>query len=146
MGSICAGHSTLDQSPITGESVPVEKEAGDSVFAGSINGDGALEVEVTKLANDTTMARVVEMVEEAQSQKSPSQTFAEKFERRFVPMYFGRRGFGGDRAAAFGLAVLGNRVAARDFHSGGGVAVRSGTRNAGGGSWPESARPRATAF
>ena len=79
------GRSSLDQSPITGESVPVEKEPGAPVFAGSINGDGALEVEVTKLAKDTTMARVVQVVEEAQSQKSPTQSFAENFERVFVP-------------------------------------------------------------
>ncbi len=84
-GTIVKGSSTLDQSPITGESVPVEKTVGETVFAGSINGDGALEVEVKKLAQDTTMARVMEMVEEAQSQKSPTQTFAEKFERVFVP-------------------------------------------------------------
>ncbi|PQV62437.1 Cd2+/Zn2+-exporting ATPase [Abditibacterium utsteinense] len=84
-GTISKGASWLDQSPITGESVPVEKAVGDAVFAGSINGDGALEVEVTKLAQDTTLSRVLEMVEEAQSQKSPTQTFAENFERRFVP-------------------------------------------------------------
>ena len=84
-GQVLVGRSTLDQSPITGESVPVEKEPGANVFAGSINGDGALEVEVKKLAGDTTMARVVQMVEEAQSQKSPTQTFAENFERVFVP-------------------------------------------------------------
>ena len=84
-GKITQGHSTVDQSPITGESVPVEKEAGDSVFAGSLNGDGSLEVEVTKLASDTTMARVIKMVEEAQSQKSPTQTFTDKFERVLVP-------------------------------------------------------------
>lgn len=84
-GRITAGRSAVDQSPITGESVPVEKVAGETVFAGSINGDGALEVEVTKLAGDTTMARVLEMVEEAQSQKSPTQTFTDKFEKIFVP-------------------------------------------------------------
>ncbi len=88
-GTIAKGSSSLDQSPITGESVPVEKGVGDAVFAGSINGDGALEVGVTKLANDTTMARVMAMVEEAQSQKSPTQTFAENFERIFVPTVLG---------------------------------------------------------
>jgi Cd2+/Zn2+-exporting ATPase len=88
-GVITSGASSLDQSPITGESVPVEKGVGEAVFAGSINGDGALEVEVKKLAKDTTMARVMEMVEEAQSQKSPTQTFAEKFERIFVPCILG---------------------------------------------------------
>lgn len=84
-GEVTSGQSSVDQSPITGESIPVGKEPGAAVFAGSINGDGALEVKVSKLAKDTTMARVVQMVEEAQSQKSPSQTFAENFERIFVP-------------------------------------------------------------
>ena len=88
-GLIVQGASSVDQSPITGESVPVEKTVGETVFAGSINGDGALEVEVKKLAKDTTMARVMKMVEEAQSQKSPTQTFAEKFERVFVPCVLG---------------------------------------------------------
>lgn len=88
-GTVKQGRSAVDQSPITGESLPLEKDEGDGVFAGSINGDGALEVEVTRLAQDTTMARVIEMVEEAQSQKSPSQTFAEKFESVFVPIVLG---------------------------------------------------------
>lgn len=85
-GKITVGRSAIDQSPITGESVPVEKNVGDGVFAGSINGDGALEVEVTKLAKDTTMSRVIKMVEEAQSQKSPTQTFTDRFETIFVPI------------------------------------------------------------
>ena len=84
-GVISKGASAVDQSPITGESVPVEKNTGDNVFAGSINGDGSLEVEVKKLAKDTTMARVIKMVEEAQTQKSPTQTFTDKFERILVP-------------------------------------------------------------
>ena len=84
-GVISKGSSAVDQSPITGESVPVEKAPGDNVFAGSINGDGSLEVEVKKLAKDTTMARVIKMVEEAQTQKSPTQTFTDKFERILVP-------------------------------------------------------------
>jgi len=85
-GKILQGRSAVDQSPITGESVPVEKAPGDSVFAGAINGEGALEVEVTKLAQDTTMARVINMVEEAQTQKSPTQSFTDNFERIFVPV------------------------------------------------------------
>ena len=84
-GMISAGRSAVDQSPITGESVPVEKVVGESVFAGSINGDGALEVEVKKLSSDSTIARVMEMVEEAQSQKSPTQTFTDRFEKILVP-------------------------------------------------------------
>ncbi len=85
-GKILVGRSAVDQSPITGESVPVEKAPGDGVFAGAINGEGALEVEVTKLAKDTTMSRVIKMVEEAQTQKSPTQTFTDNFERVFVPV------------------------------------------------------------
>jgi len=88
-GKITAGRSAVDQSPITGESVPVERGEGEGVFAGSINGDGALEVEVTKLAKDTTMSRVIKMVEEAQTQKSPTQSFTDKFERVFVPVILG---------------------------------------------------------
>ena len=84
-GKVIGGQSSVDQSPITGESVPVEKEIGAPVFAGTINGDGVLEIEVTKLSSDSTIARVQKMVEEAQSQKAPSQTFADKFERIFVP-------------------------------------------------------------
>ena len=88
-GKVTSGHSSVDQSPITGESVPVEKEPGEPVFAGTINGDGALEIEVTKLSSDSTIARVQKMVEEAQSQKAPSQTFADKFEAVFVPTILG---------------------------------------------------------
>ncbi|MBW3635418.1 MAG: cadmium-translocating P-type ATPase [Armatimonadetes bacterium] len=88
-GLIRSGASSLDQSNITGESVPVEKTVGEGVFAGSLNGQGALEVEVTRLSHDTTLARVVQMVEAAQGQKAASQTFAERFERIFVPAVLG---------------------------------------------------------
>ena len=85
-GRILEGRSNVDQSPITGESVPLEKEPGSDVFAGTVNGEGSLRIEVTKLAKDTTLARVVQMVQEAQTQKSPTQRFTERFERRFVPI------------------------------------------------------------
>ena len=88
-GKVVSGNSSVDQSPITGESVPVEKESGENVFAGTINGDGVLEIEVTKLSSDSTIARVQKMVEEAQAQKAPSQTFADKFEAIFVPTILG---------------------------------------------------------
>jgi Cd2+/Zn2+-exporting ATPase len=84
-GRVIRGRSAVDQSPITGESVPVEKGEGDEVFAGTVNGEGTLEIEVTRLAQDTTLARVIKMVEEAQTQKSPTQQFAERFKRLFVP-------------------------------------------------------------
>ncbi len=85
-GEIVAGQSGVDQAPVTGESVPMDKTPGDKVFAGSINGEGALEVRVTRLAKDSTLARVMKMVEQAQAQKSPTQQLTEKFERIFVPV------------------------------------------------------------
>ena len=85
-GKVQEGRSSMDESPITGESMPVEKAPGADVFAGSINGEGALEIVVTRLAKDTTLARVIQLVEEAQTQKSPTQLFTEKFERIFVPV------------------------------------------------------------
>ncbi len=85
-GEVINGHSSVDQSPITGESVPVEKGPGDPVFAGTVNGEGALEIRVTRLAKDTTLARIIHMVEEAQAQKSPTQVFTARFTRVFVPV------------------------------------------------------------
>jgi len=85
-GLVLMGTSTVNESPITGESLPQEKSAGDQVFAGTVNGEGSLEIEVTKLARDSTLARVVSMVEEAQVQKAPSQRFAETIEGTFVPL------------------------------------------------------------
>ena len=84
-GEVSSGASAVDQSPITGESVPVEKWIGDEVFAGTINQDAALEVRVTQLAKDNTLARVMQLVAEAQSQQSPTQRFTERFTTRFVP-------------------------------------------------------------
>jgi len=84
-GVILEGRSSVDQASVTGESLPVDKIPGDQVFAGTINGEGALEVKVTRLAKDSTLARVMKMVEEAQAQKSPTQQTVEKFERVFVP-------------------------------------------------------------
>ncbi len=84
-GEVLTGESAVDQSPITGESVPVFKTPGDEVFAGTINQDAALDVKVTRLAKDNTLARVMQMVAEAQSQQSPTQQFAERFTARFVP-------------------------------------------------------------
>jgi Zn2+/Cd2+-exporting ATPase len=84
-GVILDGRSGVDQASVTGESLPVDKTPGDLVFAGTVNGEGALEVRVTRLAKDSTLARVMKMVEEAQAQKSPTQQTVEKFERIFVP-------------------------------------------------------------
>jgi Cd2+/Zn2+-exporting ATPase len=84
-GSITVGVSAIDQSPITGESMPVEKSPGDQVFAGSVNGNGALQVRVTKLAKDNTLARVMLLVEESQTQKTKTQQLTERFTGWFVP-------------------------------------------------------------
>jgi Zn2+/Cd2+-exporting ATPase len=84
-GTITSGNSGVDQSPVTGESVPVQKQPGDAVFAGTVNQDAALEVTVTKLAKDNTLSRVMQLVAEAQSQQSPTQAFTQRFTRWFVP-------------------------------------------------------------
>lgn len=84
-GEISSGSSAIDQSPITGESVPVDKGPGDEVFAGTINQDQALEVTVTRPARDNTLNRVMRLVAEAQSQSSPTQQFTQRFTSRFVP-------------------------------------------------------------
>lgn len=84
-GVIINGNSGVDQSPVTGESLPVDKSPGNKVFAGTVNGEGSLEVRVDRLARDSTLARVMKMVEEAQSQKSPTQQTVEQFESVFVP-------------------------------------------------------------
>ena len=84
-GQVAAGISSVNQAPVTGESLPVEVSPGKRVFAGSINGEGALQVQATRLARDSSLARVARMVERAQAQKSPTQQFTEKFTRVFVP-------------------------------------------------------------
>ena len=84
-GVIVDGASSLDDSPVTGESVPVAKALGDQVFAGSINIDGALQVRVEKTAADNTIARIIELVEQAQASKAPIARFIEKFSRYYTP-------------------------------------------------------------
>ena len=100
-GFVIQGQSSVNQAPITGESVPVDKRAVElrrqaeenperldsqyRVFAGTINGSGALEIQVTKLASESTLARVIQMVNEAETQKSPTQRFTDRFESYFVP-------------------------------------------------------------
>mgnify|MGYP001199853429 FL=1 len=85
-GEVLVGSSSVNQAPVTGESVPVEKQVGDSVFAGSINGEGALEVRATKTFADNTIARIITMVEEAQEKKGKSQRFIERFGARYSPI------------------------------------------------------------
>lgn len=85
-GTVSAGASAVNQAPITGESVPVEKTVGAEVFAGTVNGDGALEILTTKAVGDRTLDRIITLVAEAQTQKAPTQQFAERFEKIFVPI------------------------------------------------------------
>jgi Cd2+/Zn2+-exporting ATPase len=84
-GRVSAGTSYVNQAPVTGESLPVEKAPGDDVFAGTINGRSALEVEVTRLRRDSTIARIIHLVERAQAQRAPSQTFVDRFARVYTP-------------------------------------------------------------
>lgn len=85
-GQVLAGRSSVDQSPITGESMLVEKGPGDAVYAGSLNGEGALEIAVTCLAQDSTLARIVHMVQEAQGSRAPSQRLVDSFAAVYTPV------------------------------------------------------------
>ncbi|MDU0959953.1 MAG: heavy metal translocating P-type ATPase, partial [Bradyrhizobium sp.] len=84
-GRVLAGESEVNQAPITGESVPVPVEPGKEVFAGTINGEGALEIQTTKAAQDTTLARIIRMVGSAQSRRAPSEQWVEQFARVYTP-------------------------------------------------------------
>ncbi|QDU02403.1 putative cadmium-transporting ATPase [Gimesia chilikensis] len=85
-GTVLKGTSEVNQAPITGESVPVDKQAADELFAGTINGDGLLEAECTKPAENTVLAQIIRMVGEAQSRRSPSELWVEKFARVYTPI------------------------------------------------------------
>jgi Cd2+/Zn2+-exporting ATPase len=84
-GAVVEGEGTVNEAPVTGESVPVSKEAGDAVFAGTINGEAVLRIRVTAAAADNTIARVVRLVEEAQESKSPTERFIDRFSRYYTP-------------------------------------------------------------
>lgn len=84
-GLVSEGTTSVNQAPITGESVPVEKAIGDEVFAGTINGDGLLKIETTKAAEDTTLARIIKMVGDAGSKRAPSEAWVEKFAAFYTP-------------------------------------------------------------
>jgi Cd2+/Zn2+-exporting ATPase len=97
-GRVIAGQSAVDQSPVTGESMPVEKAPGDDVFAGTINQSGALEFEVTAPASDTVLARIIHAVEEAEGSRAPTQRFVDRFAAIYTPAVF---------ALAIGIALAG---------------------------------------
>jgi Cd2+/Zn2+-exporting ATPase len=87
-GRVTAGQGAVDQSPVTGESIPVDKGPGDEVFAGTINQSGALEFEVTRPATDTVLARTIHAVEQAQAQRAPTQRFVDRFAAVYTPAVF----------------------------------------------------------
>ena len=87
-GEIVNGRSSVNQAPITGESLPVDKGVGDAVFAGTINQSGAFDYRVTAAANNTTLARIIHAVEEAQGAKAPTQRFVDRFARVYTPIVF----------------------------------------------------------
>jgi Zn2+/Cd2+-exporting ATPase len=87
-GELTAGASAVNQAPITGESMPVEKALGDQVFAGAINGTGSFEYRVTRSADDSTLARIIHAVEEAQGSRAPTQRFVDRFARIYTPVVF----------------------------------------------------------
>ncbi|EPL14799.1 heavy metal translocating P-type ATPase [Pseudomonas sp. CF161] len=87
-GEVVSGSSTIDQAPITGESLPIEKTVGDKVFAGTINQAGSLEYKVTAAANNSTLARIIHAVEQAQGARAPTQRFVDKFSTIYTPVVF----------------------------------------------------------
>ncbi|SET63702.1 Cd2+/Zn2+-exporting ATPase [Oceanobacillus limi] len=87
-GEIIQGETSVNQAPITGESIPVDKQTGDTVYAGTINESGSLEVKVTKLVEDTTISKIIHLVEEAQEQKAPTEAFIDKFASIYTPVVF----------------------------------------------------------
>lgn len=99
-GVVLSGASNIDQSAITGESIPVSKHPGDQVFAGTINGSGALEVEVTKLASESTLSRVIALVQEAREDATPTQQFIDRFSQPYTYIVIGAT------ALAIALPVL----------------------------------------
>jgi len=106
-GQVVAGQSHVNQAPVTGESLPVDKAAGDEVFAGTINGRGALDVRVTHVRRDTTLARIIHLVEQAQAQRAPAQALVERFARVYTPTVI---------VLALGVAVLPPLVSGLSWH------------------------------
>ena len=84
-GTVIAGHSDVNEAPLTGESLPVDKGPGDEVFAGSINGRGSIDIAVTRLVRDTRLARIIHLVEMAQASRAPIQSVVDRFARVYTP-------------------------------------------------------------
>ncbi len=87
-GQVVSGNSSVNQAPITGESLPVDKTTGDTVYAGTVNGEGSLTVRVTKAASESTLARIIQLVGEAEENKPPTQRFVDRFAAIYTPIVF----------------------------------------------------------
>lgn len=87
-GVVIAGESSVNQASITGESIPVDKQSGDAVYAGTLNEEGTLDIKVTKLASDSTLVKIIQLVEEAQEKRAPTEAFVDKFARVYTPIVF----------------------------------------------------------
>ena len=96
-GTVITGNSAVNQAPVTGESIPVDKASGDTVFAGTISETGELEIRVTAAANDSALARIIHAVEQAQATRAPTQKFVDRFAAIYTPAVF---------ATALGIALL----------------------------------------
>ena len=107
-GIVRRGESQVNQAPITGESMPVDKAPGAEVFAATVNGDGALEIEVTRLAGETTLAQIIRMVGEAQTRRAPSEQWVDRFAQVYTPAVL---------AVAIGVAVIPPLTAGSDIGS-----------------------------
>ena len=107
-GEVVTGASAVNQAPVTGESLPVDKGPGDEVFAGTINGSGALDVRVTRFRRDATLARIIHLVEQAQATRAPAQTLVERFARIYTPAVI---------ALALALALVPPLVAGGTWHT-----------------------------
>ena len=144
-GVVVEGRSDVNEAPLTGESLPIDKAAGDEVYAGTINGHGALEVRVTRLVRDTRLARIIHLVETAQASRAPVQSFVDRFARWYTPAVIvfargHRAGSRGERRRGRGHLALSRARAARDR-----LPVRAGHLDARSRSCPRCPPPRATA-
>jgi Cd2+/Zn2+-exporting ATPase len=120
-GVVTGGGSSIDQSAITGESIPAEKQPGDDVFAGTLNHEGSLEVRVTRVARQSTLAHIQELIRDASSSRSPTERFVDRFARYYTPAVIAAAvvlAFGPPLAARLGAGWAASADASAWFHRG----------------------------